>query len=249
MSLQGSEQGRSARCTTVQRLHFFFFLTGDRDESLQAFACCLWGTCEAETIAVSKRNGIRAADPPSLLLHYSQRALTASASGISFPLHSSTCLQLRIVSFLRNIKLWSELLKKRWPCQALQDRQHGPGNWSAWSRGGHVTVYKKQGAQIWQSQNYCVLWRQNVWEENFYRLLLRRRSWCKLVVNEALPMWKHPGEDGLWQRALSVSSQRWSLLWGPGLAPALLSLPCIFGCEDSVQLTPLDALQKCTLLN
>lgn len=86
-------------------LFFFFFFTGDRDESLQAFACCLWGTCEAETIAVSKRNGIRAADPPSLLLHYSQRALTASASGISFPLHSSTCLQLRIVSFLRNIKL------------------------------------------------------------------------------------------------------------------------------------------------
>lgn len=56
------------------------------------------------------------------------RCAGCSASGISFPLHSSTCLQLRIVYFLRNRKLWSELLEKCWPCQALQDRQHALGN-------------------------------------------------------------------------------------------------------------------------
>lgn len=48
---------------------------------------------------------------------------------------------------------------------------------------------------------------------------------------------------------LTLSSQHWSLWWGSGLAPALISLLCVFENEDPMQLTLLGVLQKTTLLN
>lgn len=55
----------------IQRLHSLSYRGCRR--SLWAFTHCLWGTCEHETIALSKRNGICTVDPSSLLLRYSQR--------------------------------------------------------------------------------------------------------------------------------------------------------------------------------
>lgn len=115
----------------IQRLHSLSYRGCRR--SLWAFTHCLWGTCEDETIALSKGMASAQLIPlhSSCAIHREGpcgRCAGCSASGISFPLHSSTCLQLRIVYFLRNRKLWSELLEKCWPCQALQDRQHALGN-------------------------------------------------------------------------------------------------------------------------
>lgn len=92
-----------------------------------SLCCCFLGTGEDETIALGARNSICTADPlrSSRITHgegpRGQRIWNL------FSLHSSTCPELKIVSFLRNTKLQSELLKKRWPCQALRGGQRGAG--------------------------------------------------------------------------------------------------------------------------